>query len=513
MRLKYLLALLLFLNLCALKAQKSIVLFFDNDVHCNIDGYKYMAGMRDGISADTAYVGLISSGDYIQGGTIGAISKGEAVMSIIRDMRYDAVALGNHEFDYDAQYTQTLMRKYDAPVVCCNFVDARGRQLFAPYRIKQYGDKKIAFVGVTTPNTLYSKISAFQDVNGNLLYGFCRNNLYEVVQKAVDDARSENVDYVVLLSHVSEERDSIGIDSHEMIARTRGIDVVLDGHSHSVIKPEKLKNADGKEVIIAQTGTQFAYIGKLLFSAEGKISAELIPCYIGDVNLLDESPRIEHAVDSIKSYYANVTTRLVGESDFMLAIRDENDFLQVRCMETNAGDIVSDAIRHAAGADVALVNGGAIRNECPAGKITRGDIIAMCPYDNNIVTLEITGAQIEAVLNSSLQYLPKLHGNFPQVSGISFKVNVVEGGDNFISDMKILNAKGKYKKVKKNRLYKFATTDYFLSSDQFKLLNGEYNNLNNLYVKYSEAVINLIHDQYEEKVPARYQSPDKRINF
>lgn len=508
------LAILLWSVSLAVYSQKSIVIFYDNDVHCNIEGYRYMAGMRQRVSADTAYVALVSAGDFIQGGTIGAISKGEAVMSIIKESQYDAITLGNHEFDYDASYTKKLMTSFDAPVVCCNFVDSLGNAQYKPYKICQYGNKKVAYVGVTTPNTFYSKPSSFIDLQGNYAYHFCRQNLYSVVQKAVDDARSENADYVVLLSHLGEERDSIGICSQDLVAQTRGIDAVLDGHTHSIIAPKFIKNAAGEDVFISQTGTQFANIGKLVIGADGKISGELIPCFTGNLNELSEDKHMAQVVDSITLYYQKITSMPVGRCDFDLLIEDENDVLLVRKQENPAGNLVADAIRICSDADVAMVNGGAIRNSCHAGELKRGDIIGMCPYDNDIVSLCITGQQIIDVLNFSVRHLPNVHGNFPQVSGISFKINVVDDHQNYVSDVKILNPKkGKYTDIKKNKTYRFATTNYFIGSEEFLVLHDNYTDYINHHVTYNQAVINLIHDVFKGKIPNSYSKVEGRIVF
>ena len=510
--LKVLLTILLFSNYLTVIAQKSIVIFFDNDVHCNIEGYRYMAGMRQCVSADTAYVALVSAGDFIQGGTIGAISKGEAVVKVIKEAQYDAVTVGNHEFDYDAEYTKKLMKEYDVPVVCCNFVDTLGNAQFKPYIICNYGDKKIAYVGVTTPNTFYSKLSSFMDLQGRYVYNFCRYNIYDVVQKAVDDARAENADYVVVLSHIGEARDSIGICSQDLIAKTKGIDALIDGHTHSIIGPKYIKNVIGEDVLVAQTGTQFANIGKLVIDADGRVSGELIPCFTGNLDLLNEDKHVAQVVDSITMFYQSITSVPVGHSSFDLLIEDENDVLLVRKQENQAGNLVSDAIRLCTNADVALVNGGAIRNSCHAGNLKRGDIIGMCPYDNDIISLVITGQQIIDVLNSSIRYLPEVHGNFPQVSGISFKINVTGDHNNFVSDVKILNPKnGKYTKIKKKKNYRFATTNYFIGSEEFQVLKNQCSEYINHHISYSQAVIDLIHDVYQGEIPISYSRVEGRI--
>ena len=258
----------LMLGCSSLMAQKSIVILYENDVHCGIDGYKTMAGLRDAInSTDTAYVAIVSVGDFLQGNTTGAISKGQYIVDIMREMKYDAVTLGNHEFDYGVPRMLELLRQLDAPIVCANFFEAGAPQtLYAPYIIRHFGNKKVAFVGATTPETMILEGYAFYDTNGILIYDLKRDGFYQLVQQAVDKARAEGADYVVLLSHVGETTQSLGFNSHLLVNNTRGIDVVLDGHSHEIFENARVANADGKEITVTQTGTQFSTIGKLLIT-------------------------------------------------------------------------------------------------------------------------------------------------------------------------------------------------------------------------------------------------------
>ena len=259
-------------------AQKSIVILYENDVHCGIDGYQTMAGLRDAINrSDTAYAGAVCVGDFLQGNTTGAISKGQYIADIMQLMDYHALTLGNHEFDYGVPRMRQLLEQIGAPVTCVNFFDAGAPEsYYAPYVIHQYGDKKIAFVGATTPETMILEGYAFYDTNGILLYDLKPKTFYQLIQQAVDKARSEGADYVVLLSHVGETTQSLGFNSHLLVNNTRGIDVVLDGHSHEIFEGVPVKNLDGRDIIVTQTGTQFANIGKLLITPDGRMTTHLL---------------------------------------------------------------------------------------------------------------------------------------------------------------------------------------------------------------------------------------------
>ena len=211
--------------------KKSVVILYENDVHCGIDGYTQMRGLRDAIvRSDTSVVGMVSAGDFLQGDLAGAISHGKYVVDIMKNMGYDAVTLGNHEFDYGVPRMQELLPQINAPVVCVNLTKyGDPTPMYPGYVIKQYGKKRIAFVGICTPETMHSEAYSFFDKDGNQTYDLHTAECFTMVQDAVDKARKEGADHVVLLSHLGEATSDTGVDSHTMVAKTRGIDAVLDG--------------------------------------------------------------------------------------------------------------------------------------------------------------------------------------------------------------------------------------------------------------------------------------------
>ena len=436
-------------------AQKSIVILYENDVHCGIDGYTKMAGLRDAIKrADTAYVAAICVGDFLQGNTTGAISKGQYIVDIMRHMDYQAITLGNHEFDYGVPRMVQLLEQLDAPVVCANLFEA-GEQtpMFAPYVIHQYGDKKVAFVGVCTPETMILEGYSFYDTNGILLYDLKPKTFYQLVQQAVDDARKEGADYVVAISHVGETAQSMGFSSHFMVNNTRGIDIVLDGHSHEIIENAQATSLDGQSITVTQTGTQFGNIGKLLITPDGRFITKLIKTS----EIPYENEKISAVTDSIRQMVKAVTSKVVAHTDYQLVVSDENDQWIVRGEETNAGDLVADAYRYALKADIGFENGGGIRNDILAGDITYGDIIGMLPYDNTLRRIMVSGEQLQQMLIRCTAMVPLLDGNFPQCSGLRFTVH---SKSHTVSDIEILQEDGSYQPADMKRTYSVALTDY-----------------------------------------------------
>ena len=446
--------------------QKSIVILYENDVHCNIDGYTKLAGLRDAIAtSDTAYAAAVSCGDFLQGGSSGALSRGQYIVDIMRHTGYTAITMGNHEFDYGTPRMKELLPQVQAPIVCANFFDVGATQpYYSPYFIKQYGGKRVAFVGACTPETMYAESYSFYDDAGNLLYDLKPAEFFSIVQKAVDNARAEGADYVVLLSHLGEAPSEMNIDSHQLVASTRGIDVVLDGHSHSVIPHDEVKNIDGKTVIITQTGTQFANIGKLLITPEGVFSTTLLP----SADIPYTNTQVTQITDSIKMLMQQVTTRQIGVTDYALEINDNEGVRQVRCAETNLGDLVADAFRDNMEAEIGLCNGGGIRNSIAAGVITYGDAINVLPFDNHMCKIEASGEEIIAMLEKCISSLPEEDGSFPQVSGLHFTIHRI---NHTISDVQVLDAStNEFLPIDLTRKYSISTTDYYKSGGFYGLL-------------------------------------------
>jgi len=504
----YLTMIVLMMGCLSVAAQKSIVILYENDAHCGIDGYQKMAGLRDAISkSDTAYVGIVCCGDFLQGNTTGAISKGQYIADIMKLMDYHALTLGNHEFDYGVPRLKVLLEQVGAPVVCANFYEAGEPQpVYAPYVIHQYGNKKVAYVGACTPETMILEGYSFYDTNGILLYDLKPKNFYELIQQAVDNARKEGADYVVLLSHVGETPQSMGFSSHRLVNNTRGIDVVLDGHSHEIFEGVKVKNLDGKEITVTQTGTQFANIGKLLITPDGRFITHLIKSKEID----DENNEVSDATEDIHEKVKAVTSEKVGHSDYTLVVSDENDQWIVRGEETNAGDLVADAYRYAMKADIGLENGGGIRNDIEAGDITYGDIIGMLPYDNTLRRIMVTAEQLQTMLTRCTALVPVLDGNFPQVSGLRFTIH---SKSHRVSDIEILQADGSYKPIDMQRTYSVALTSYNHDAGGFFDCFKKCVVLQESSLRYYEALSDYLKNVLKGDTGKAYAKPQGRIKI
>lgn len=455
-----------------------IVILYENDVHCAVEGYSRLSAMKKELQESYAYVGVVSGGDYIQGSSLGAISQGQYIVDLMNLVGYDAVTLGNHEFDYRMERLAELVGMMDTKPVCCNFQKiAEAESYFEPYTIVSYGDVDIAYIGITTPSTITSSSPAqFKDENGEYIYTFNPTALYDIVQDNIDSAKSAGADYVIALSHIGYADDETYgdlEDIEDLIVNTDGFDVVLDAHSHSIIEGKTVVDEGGNEVLLSSTGTKFEYIGKLVIS-DGEFKTELIKT--ADYEKTD--PVVDAYIEKINTEYAVLGDRKVAFSEVDLITHDENGKRLVRNTETNLGDLCAEAVRSSMDADIGYMNGGGLRADISAGDITFNDLLSVFPFNNTIVLAEISGQTIKDMMEMAVMMWPEEDGSFPHLSGITFSVNtdipssvVVNELEEFVCvegpyrvyNIKIRNQEtGEYEPIDLNRKYTISSSNYFL---------------------------------------------------
>ena len=468
---------------------KDVVVLFTSDVHCGIDqgwGYAGVANMRNSLQADN-HVVLVDDGDAIQGETIGTLTKGSAIIELMNAVGYDIAIPGNHEFDYGMENFLELTKQANFPYISANFT-CRDELVFAPYVIKEFDGVKIAFVGMTTPNTITSSTPVyFQDEEGNFIYGFMQDEtgdkLYAAVQSAVDAARAEGATYVVAMGHMGIEESCSPYMSTEVITHTKGIDAFLDGHAHETMACNEVKNAEGKTVLRAACGTKLSSVGYLRIAKDGKLTTGL---YTWTVDIA--APKLLNltgdAADAVAAQVAKldeIRQTVVATSQVPLYVNDPvavtaegTPVRIVRNAETNLGDLCADAYRAMSGADIAVVNGGGIRVSIPAGDITYGQIIAVHPFGNEMCVVEATGQQILDALEMGARNAPGECGGFLQVSGMSYEIDLnVEPTVEVNADGMFTGVSGEYrvKNVKVGdepldlaKTYTLASHNYMLKS-------------------------------------------------
>lgn len=488
-------------------AEKSIVILYENDVHCAIDRYTNMRGMRDVIvAADTSEVAMVCSGDFLQGALAGAISQGKYIVDIMQYMGYDAATLGNHEFDYGVPRMVELLPQIGTNIVCANLFEAGGTQpMYAPYVIRILGKKKIAFVGVTTPGAMVSEGYSFYDDGGQLLYDLRENEVNQLVQAAVDNARREGADYVIVLSHLGERVDKSEVTSHTLIAATNGIDAVLDGHTHSVIECEYVNNKDGQPVPVTQTGTQFANFGHLWISPEGKMVMKLIATT--DNPYVD--PRVSAVTDSVNDLLNQRTGRPVATLAFNLPVKNSDGSWIVRSHEAPIGNLVSDAFRAYGQADIGLTNGGGLRNGLTAGTVTYGDVVSVLPFDNYLTTIEASGSQIQTMLTMCCKACPQPNGEFPHVAGMHYTIHTLS---HTVTDVEVYDAAtDAYVPLEAEKKYTIACTDYYKSGFAGTLKDCRI--VRSYMVLSRDVLADYMETTLGGSVPDRYSASEGRITI
>jgi len=416
--------------------QKNLVVLFTSDVHCGIDsgwGYAGVYAVKENLSKDN-YVLLVDDGDAIQGEPIGTMTKGEGIIDIMNAVGYDLAIPGNHEFDYGMDRFLELAEKADFPYLSCNF-NKEGELVFAPYAIKEFDGVKIAFVGVSTPYTLRSSTpSYFMNENGEFIYGFFQDDtgegVYNAVQKAVDDARAEGAQYVIVMGHLGNEDECTPWKYSDVIANTTGIDAWLDGHSHDTDQVV-MQNKDGQDVVRSACGTKLANIGVLTIGKDGSVSSKLYdwdldiaaPKLLGLTNAGSEAVSASTDVLNEKLSEVVASTQVDLVINDPEAVTDEGKPIRIiRRSETNLGDLCADAYLDQSGeADIAFVNGGGIRVTIEKGEITLNEILKVHPFGNSLTVIEITGQQVLDALEWSVHSLPGEFGGFDQVAGLTFE--------------------------------------------------------------------------------------------
>ncbi|MEE0963994.1 MAG: 5'-nucleotidase C-terminal domain-containing protein [Ruminococcus bromii] len=467
--------------LCSLNAvvfakdSETIVILYENDVHCAVEGYSKLAAMKNELKSEYEYVGVVSSGDFVQGGTLGAVSKGEYIVELMNLVGYDAIAPGNHEFDYTISRLTELYELSETKYISCNFAKiGEEKTYFEPYTIVSYGDVDIAYIGIITPETITSaRPSQFRNENGEIIYTFNESRLYELVQESIDEATEAGADYVIALSHIGYDESGELNDVTDVIENTDGLDVVLDAHSHSVIEEKIVKDKSGDDVLLSSTGTGFENIGKLTI-ANGEFDTELVKTETYTKTDAD----VDAYIAEINESYAELGNRKIGESKVELITHNEEGARLVRTAETNLGNLCSDALFFVTNADVSYVNGGGLRAPIKSGDMTFNDIYSVFPFNNRIVTAEITGQVLLDMLEMSMISYPQEDGAFPHMSGITFSVNksipssikVDENGfftkvdgDYRVYDVKVLDKEsGNYKALELDKKYILAAADYYI---------------------------------------------------
>ena len=492
---------------CWTGEKSEVTILYTNDVHTYIDKqapeltYAAIAALKQSYQNAGKKVLLVDAGDHVQGTAYGSMDEGASIIELMNAAGYDAATPGNHEFDYGMDRAKELMRDADFPYLSCNWVDLRTNLRVLP-EIKVFvrGGVRIAFVGITTPETFTKSTPAYFMNKAQTKYiydilgGEDGQKLYSAVQKAVDKAKCL-ADVVIGLGHLGVDPSSSPWTSEEVIAHTTGFDAFIDGHSHTVMENKQVADASGRLVTLTQTGSYFANVGEMTIAPDGTISTRLVSTYD------QEDP----AVAAEQAAWVNTVDDMLGEK---IAVADTKFYItdpatgkrRIRSGETNLGDFVADGIYtyfnevEQLHCDIAIMNGGGIRSDEDAGYWTFKTCKQVSPFGNVACLMSVTGKQIQDALEFAARFAGaegKENGGFLQVAGATYEIhtdipNTVQTDDKNVwigsatgtprvQNVKIYDrANGTYVPLDENKTYALAGMNYTLRNlgDGFAMFDG-----------------------------------------
>ena len=487
--------------------KSEVTILYTNDVHTYIDKqapeltYAAIAALKQSYQNAGKKVLLVDAGDHVQGTAYGSMDQGASIIELMNAAGYDAATPGNHEFDYGMDRAKELMRDADFPYLSCNWVDLRTNLRVLP-EIKVFvrGGVRIAFVGITTPETFTKSTPAYFMNKAQTKYiydilgGEDGQKLYSAVQKAVDKAKCL-ADVVIGLGHLGVDPSSSPWTSEEVIAHTTGFDAFIDGHSHTVMENKQVADASGRLVTLTQTGSYFANVGEMTIAPDGTISTRLVSTY-------DQE---DVAVAAEQAAWVNTVDDMLGEK---IAVADTKFYItdpatgkrRIRSGETNLGDFVADGIYtyfnevEQLHCDIAIMNGGGIRSDEDAGYWTFKTCKQVSPFGNVACLMSVTGKQIQDALEFAARFAGaegKENGGFLHVAGAAYEIhtdlpntvqtdekNVWIGsatGTPRVQNVKIYDkASGSYLPLDPNKTYALAGMNYTLRNlgDGFAMFDG-----------------------------------------
>ena len=528
-----------------------IVVLYTNDVHTYIDNktgkglrYSDVAGYRDDLLDTHKNVLLVDAGDHVQGTAYGGMDSGATILKLMQTAGYNLATLGNHEFDYGMERALAIAKNGIVPYISCNFYQekdgVKGANVLDSYKIFDLDGKKVAFVGITTPESFTkSTPKYFQDSNGNYIYGIAGGvdgqALYDSVQAAIDAVKAAGADYVIGLAHLGVDESSRPWTSKDVIAHVTGLDALLDGHSHSVVEQELVKDKAGHDVVLSQTGSYLKNLGQLTIAANGQITTKLL----SSVSTV-QNWAVKELEDAWIAQIDGELGQKIGSIDSVLGNHNKDGKRLVRSRETNTGDFAADALYHLfldQGVDVAIMNGGGVRNNEITGELTYKKMKEIHTFGNVACLQRVTGQMLLDALEWGARNadadIAKENGGFLQVSGLKYEIHTYIAstvqkdekgvwtggptGEYRVKNVQIFNrATNTWEALDLTKEYKLAGYNYTLRDlgDGFAMFKGAVNELD--YVMQDYMVLANYVQSFENGHVTGYKNidgGDGRITF
>lgn len=444
-----------------------------NDTHSRIEegkaeiGFAEMAAQVDKMRKDNKNLILLDAGDTFHGLPVATVVKGDSIAKAMNVMGYDAMTAGNHDFNYGYDRLKEIEKTLKFPILSANVKTKDKKDAFKPYMIKEVKGIKVGIFGLSTPETATK-------TNPKNVEGVTFENPIETSKKMVQELKKENVDMIIALGHIGLDENS-EFTSKKIIEAVDGIDLFIDGHSHTLLKDGMVV----KNTLIAQTGNYGQNLGvveigfkdkkivdkKASLITKNDVKPAVVPPADNDKKpekdqikaepagkmYLEPNKAVLESIKKSKDEMKSVTGQVIGKTTVELEGKREN----VRSRETNLGNLLADAMKEETKADLAITNGGGIRDSIDVGDITKEEVLKVLPFGSYIITKEVKGEDLVKVLEHATDAYPNVEGKFPQVSGITFKIDMSKEKGSRVTDIMVNG-----QKLDLNKTYVVATSDF-----------------------------------------------------
>lgn len=449
----------------AASGEQTLVIVHTNDVHARVDGEAFVSTYVKERKKAGENVLLLSAGDVLHGQNLATLSQGKAVVDIMNATGYDAATTGNHEYNYGIKRLIELKKDMNYNLLVANLVTkGTNKPVFTPYVIKDVGGIKVGIFGLATPETA-TKTNP-KNVEG---YEFLKP--VPVAKQMTKELKEKGADVIIALSHLGVDEETLKDERSTAIADIEGIDIVVDGHSHTEMPTGK----KGKYATIVQTGEYLNNFGvaELKINSKGvsSISAKLVKTPKLEEGKTSASGNLQpdanvlKIINDVKAANEKITSQVIGQTPVKLVGEREI----VRSQESNLGNLLADAMIAATGADVAITNGGGIRESIEAGKITKGDVLTVLPFGNYIVTLNVKGSVIQKALEHGLDTTPEPAGHYSQIGGMKVEFDSSKPAGKRIVSVTLNNGKA----LDQQKTYTLATNDFMaVGGDEYDMFKG-----------------------------------------
>ena len=474
-----------------------------NDVHSRVTGndndligYARLATLVKELR-EAGNLILLDAGDTTHGLPIATVSNGESIIRLMNQIGYDAMVPGNHDFNYGYERLVELNEVADFPILAANVVKEDETRDLQEYTIIEIDGLKVGIFGLTTQETTYKS-------NPKNTEGLEFRDPVAVAEEMVVKLEEEGVDLIIALAHIGVDEESHP-KATDVAERVEGIDIIVDGHSHTKLDEGKLVG----DTLIVQAGEHLKNIGLVdIEFVDGEIAkkeAKLIS--FEEALELEEDEEISKEIARLEEENQKILSVAIGQSNVELVGERE----VVRAGESNLGNLATDAMLDITGADVAMTNGGGIRASIPAGEITKGNVLEVFPFGNYIVVLELTGEEILNALEHGVDTYPELAGKFPHVAGMTYKIDPSKEAGNRIVELLVDG-----EPIELDKSYTLATNDFMaVGGDGYTMFEdapivGEFEGLDEALIKYIEK-IGVVEYEVEGRITAIEEVPVEEV--